>query len=122
MAIENARKKGEPVPYIVKRTKWFSHGTTIELTVAGLFAALLCCPAVAQSLQLRGLNNNAASNLPSAEQQIQRFQNKQQSTFSNRQSIDQLERRLQQQNLHQRSVDRTADPCLSAPDKCQKTK
>lgn len=74
----------------------------------------------AQTNQLRGINNGpATSNLPSAQQQIQRFQSQQQSTFSTRQQIDSMERRLQHQNLHRQNIDRAADPCLSGVEKCR---
>lgn len=76
--------------------------------------------ASAQTNQLRGMNNGpATSNLPSAQQQIQRFQSQQQSTFSTRQQIDSMERRLQHQNLHQQNINRAADPCLSGVEKCR---
>jgi parvulin-like peptidyl-prolyl isomerase len=82
--------------------------------------ALISATANAQTNQLRGINNGpATSNLPSAQQQIQRFQSQQQSTFSTRQQIDSMERRLNQQNLHQQNIDRAKDPCLSGVEKCR---
>lgn len=94
----------------------YGAGTAALAALIALGSAM----ASAQTNQLRGINNGpATSNLPSAQQQIQRFQSQQQSTFSTRQQIDSMERRLQHQNLHQQNIDRARDPCLSGVEKCR---
>lgn len=58
---------------------------------------------LAQTITPRGLNQDPRAHMPSAQDQIRRSQTRQQNTFSNRQSVQDAERRRRMDDLNTRT-------------------